>query len=313
MNTLAGGSPQDLGEFDIKYDEQCFTMYLPIYMNDTFAVPDRFQNFIPLMQAVVADYKKPYKYIYLTVKNNYAKANQHQNREGVHVDGYLTDDENYVFVSGEPTEYIEVPEFNSNPDDAESLKDFEDIWQQDKKHNKILLMKPNHLYKLDKTLHASPIIKKNHVRLFVKISFSNNKFNLKGNAHNYLFNYNWEMYDRGLIRNNPTTSNKDSVEETSSSEAVESSINPEPNNVQLEPENPSERLKIAHNDTYLVDMNWSHDIANTVGKFEVAPTPHAQVIWDIIKSHPDLFTIDISYTENEDGTKELIGLSLIQY
>lgn len=212
MNTLAGGSPKDLGEFKVQYDEQCFTMYMPIKIGEQMlSLPARFEPFSKMIAAAIADYDQPFKYIYLTVKNNYAKANQHQNREGVHVDGYLTDDENYVLVSGEPTEYIQTAEFHGNPDDAASLDEFEKLWQVAKNNNALQLMTPDHLYRLKKVLHASPIIQKNHVRLFVKISFSNNKFNLKGNAHNYGLAYDWEMFDRGIIRNSPTKSNKDSV------------------------------------------------------------------------------------------------------
>ncbi len=40
-------------------------------------------------------------------------------------------------------------------------------------------------------------------RAFVKISVSKARYNLKGNAHNYLLNYEWEMHSRDATRNHP--------------------------------------------------------------------------------------------------------------
>ena len=41
-------------------------------------------------------------------------------------------------------------------------------------------------------------------RTFIKVSFSDQKYNLKGNTHNYLFDYEWDMIDRSVSRNDPT-------------------------------------------------------------------------------------------------------------
>lgn len=65
-------------------------------------------------------------------------------------------------------------------------------------------------------------------------------------------------------------------------------------------------------DSYLVQNNWDDRLESAIGKFEVAPTPEAQAMWEIVKKAPHLFEVGISYVENEDGTKELIGLSLIR-
>ena len=40
-------------------------------------------------------------------------------------------------------------------------------------------------------------------RTFFKLSFSKDKYDLKGNSHNYLFDYNWEMRERKENRNIP--------------------------------------------------------------------------------------------------------------
>ena len=65
------------------------------------------------------------------------------------------------------------------------------------------------------------------------------------------------------------------------------------------------------NDSYLVEYNWSGKLENAIGKFEVAPTPQAQTIWEMVKTHPDLYQFGLSYIEHPDGRKELVGISLI--
>jgi hypothetical protein len=48
------------------------------------------------------------------------------------------------------------------------------------------------------------------MRSFLKISLSHQKYNLVGNSHNYLFDYNWDLHDRDTLRNDPAYAGKDS-------------------------------------------------------------------------------------------------------
>lgn len=41
------------------------------------------------------------------------------------------------------------------------------------------------------------------VRTFLKVSFSPDRYDLIGNSHNFLINYNWSMRERGIARNIP--------------------------------------------------------------------------------------------------------------
>jgi hypothetical protein len=62
----------------------------------------------------------------------------------------------------------------------------------------------NTLIRLDQSvIHRVAISNDGCVRAFVKISASKNKYNLAGNAHNYLFDYDWEMVQRDEKRNHP--------------------------------------------------------------------------------------------------------------
>ena len=51
----------------------------------------------------------------------------------------------------------------------------------------------------NKCIHRVSVDKREGFRTFIKITVSKNQFRLKGNAHNYLFDYDWEMIPRTLI------------------------------------------------------------------------------------------------------------------
>src|SRR5690606_32431237 len=74
-------------------------------------------------------------------------------------------------------------------------------------HSESLKCKTNGIYRLDETvIHRCgySISKEAVLRHFVKVSFSKEKYNLKGNSHNYLLDYNWEMKERSNSRNHPS-------------------------------------------------------------------------------------------------------------
>lgn len=50
-------------------------------------------------------------------------------------------------------------------------------------------------------VHAAPAIDAAQLRSFVKISFSNERYDLIGNAHNHTLHYNWPMHPRRIQRN----------------------------------------------------------------------------------------------------------------
>jgi hypothetical protein len=63
----------------------------------------------------------------------------------------------------------------------------------------------NMFIRLDKfNIHRLPVQDKSGFRTFVKFSVSKEKYNLQGNAHNYLIDYDWDMKPREITRN-PTT------------------------------------------------------------------------------------------------------------
>jgi hypothetical protein len=41
------------------------------------------------------------------------------------------------------------------------------------------------------------------MRRFVKVSLSSHRYNLIGNSHNHLLDYDWQMFPRDAARNDP--------------------------------------------------------------------------------------------------------------
>lgn len=195
MNRLAGGVPERIKEISISPKEFCRTIYLPVRMRQSseLRIPKRFEEYKELILSVPITHD----YMYLTVNHGICTRNTYSNRPGWHVDGYLSDDENYVWCSSEPTEYTEQELFEGPDDHEEALKLF------DKMLGNLKRLDTNTLYRLGKTIHRTPIIDYNGIRTFVKISCSNEQYNLKGNAVNELFNYDWKYVDRQETRNHP--------------------------------------------------------------------------------------------------------------
>lgn len=206
-----GKKPEVIGTFEIECKEMMFCMYLPIKMIDSLwiMVPDSMSVFKPLIEAVLEHEMKHIeaKYIYLTAKHIYATPDNVGNRAGYHSDGFGTDDINYIWTNKYPTVFC-IQDFDISNDCALSMKQME---EQAKVENEITYPE-NTLLKLDQgVIHRTPTISDGGMRTFVKISVSSEKYNLVGNAHNHLFEYDWNMYERSEVRNHPTTKEKDFI------------------------------------------------------------------------------------------------------
>lgn len=206
-----GAKPEVIGTFDIDCKEMMFYMYLPIKMIDSFwvKVPKSLEVFRPLIDAVLKHEMKHIenKYLYLTAKHIYATPDNVGNRAGYHSDGFGTDDINYIWTNKYPTVFC-VQDFDLSDDCALSMQQME---EQAKPENEITYP-VNTLIKLTQdVIHRTPTIEEGGMRTFVKLSVSSEKYNLEGNSHNHLIDYDWKMYERSEVRNHPTMPEKDFV------------------------------------------------------------------------------------------------------
>jgi len=216
-----GEPPIDLGEYKIPVTESMFYLYLPIKMRESVDVriPERLKQFTHLINRVeeacsafnrAEDYQRNWRdrYVYLTVKHMLVNPGFWGNRGGAHCDGFGTDDMNWIWYDKNPTEF-NVKEFQDiTSDERLSLKQFEGQWD----HKSIVTFPPFHLLELNPfVVHRVAAVTRYDMRTFVKISTSKHQFNLIGNSHNYLFDYNWKMFDRQEVRNMTTYGNSDYV------------------------------------------------------------------------------------------------------
>ena len=196
-----GTPPEDLGKYDIECPEMMLYQYLPIKMNHQsyllkWGLPKNLHWMYPLHNQITYDDND---YVYLTAKRSYATPDNKGNRKGWHTDGFMSEDINYIWYDCIPTEFA-IQEFSLTEDHNISMREMEE--QVDIRN---IVTYPNrHLLKLTpENVHRVSESNMEGFRTFVKISVSKHKYNLKGNSHNYLFDYEWDMQERFVERNCP--------------------------------------------------------------------------------------------------------------
>lgn len=216
----AGDPPKDLGLIDISPSEMMFWMYLPISEPgmSSYHMPTNLHQFAEIVSAVKADDPQVFtdRYVYLTAKTLWVEGSYIGNRPGWHIDGYGTDDLNYIWCDRAPTEFLTQRNRWMLPEDCdESLRMMEKIARFAQAYNHVGLRTypDKHLLRLDNTvIHRSPVDFEAGMRTFVKVSLSHDRYNLKGNSVNHLLpGTHWPLVDRQEVRNHPATRNADYV------------------------------------------------------------------------------------------------------
>jgi len=204
-----GIPPVNLGLIDIQPTEMMFWLNLPIKMpHGQLTVPPNLAVFEPIITAscnFANDSLRDYEnhYVYITAKTLYFDEGQNLNRPGWHSDGFLTDDLNFIWSNSDPTIFWTPENFEDlidlPCDHQKSLDLLDDVcenWLQSSVYPEKHLLALNQ-YVIHKCAKAS----KSGVRTFVKISFSKNKYDMKGNSVNHLLNYDWKYFERCASRN----------------------------------------------------------------------------------------------------------------
>lgn len=187
-------NPTHLGTFNVNVEGEFKYQYLPIKESDNWNIPDRLTNLIPLFNFVSEYVERRYKafnYVYLTAKRSREKFN----REGWHIDGFNSDDVNIVWCDSSPTVF-NYGAFQLSEDDDISLKEMEE--QACESNN--YFFPPNTILDMRRSVHkVGPF---HGMRTFIKLSFSDDKYNLEGNSINEI-NKNWVFHSRKETRNIP--------------------------------------------------------------------------------------------------------------
>lgn len=203
-----GSLPRDLGVIDLNPSEMMFWMYLPISTPSSydFCLPDNLKQFEPIVAAVRDDCISGFflRYVYLTAKTLFVSGDYIGNRPGWHIDGYGTDDLNYVWADRLSTDFFAADSVLS--DDCNiSLAQMDDLGSRAEERDEIVTYPEKSLLRLDNTvIHRSPVGFKAGMRTFVKVSLSNDRYNLLGNSVNHLLpSTQWPLVEREVERNHP--------------------------------------------------------------------------------------------------------------
>jgi len=203
-----------------------YYLYLPVIMAPEASeglrgyarLPPALHGVMPILeQAMLRENTEHryWKYAYLSARKGWATPDNPLNRPGWHCDGFGSPDMNYIWWSGAGTRFA-VGNFGEISDDLKlSMRQFEArCVTRNYAHEPVRIETPEakHLYQIDRyVVHATPVLRIGQMRQFVKISFSNERYNLYGNSHNYLFDYDWPMVDREEIRNDTSKAQGDSA------------------------------------------------------------------------------------------------------
>lgn len=198
---IYGSAPKLVKSIRVNSSELMFVQYLPIKMKGLtdVRVPVNLLIFSEIITEVLKRVKLS-DYVYITAKHFHVSKDSLGNREGWHSDGFGTSDINYIWSDNSPTEFCVQP-FKISTDCLISMQEMQ---EQVKKEN-IITYPCNSLLRLDSSvIHRVNPNPDEGFRTFVKVSVSQEKYNLIGNAHNHLFDYNWEMQKRKPYRNHPS-------------------------------------------------------------------------------------------------------------
>lgn len=205
--TLYNKPPKKIAEFEVEVTEFFSYTYLPIKLSGSYkiVVEDRLEIFNLIIGRALCDFVGSYgldtflnSYVYVTAKNQYQKGGCGFNRQGWHSDGFGTNDISYIWSNKQPTVFNSGDFFLSN-DDKNSMAEMEA--QVDEKFN--FSFPNNSLIRMDQfSIHKVGKYEEG-TRAFLKICFSQDKYNLKGNSINYGLDYKWEYFERDKDRNIP--------------------------------------------------------------------------------------------------------------
>lgn len=205
---MYGKVPRSVGVFPNVGDEMMFYQDHPIKLASQSAVKleERLTNsFEKIISAACCDFIGEFglnrfvsSYVYVCAKRLYQTREKSFNREGWHTDGFMTKDITYLWSDTSPT-LFNFSDFSLTQDDATSLQEMQE--QADPRQNhtfancSLLQLDQYNIHRCEPTHEC--------VRSFLKITFSKDKFDRKGNTHNYLLDYAWEMKPRSQQRNIP--------------------------------------------------------------------------------------------------------------
>ncbi len=214
-----GKPPVSLGSFTPEWEEFMHYLYLPVRMpGSDFRLPPNLDFMRAALWRAVSDCwvasvhpNRWLPYVYVSAVRGFATPGNPLNRPGWHCDDFGGEDINYIWSDRYPTRFLQLAEGSGvklgiPADDQESMTAFDWLAANASKSYPELSIETypdSTILRLDPyVIHTTPVIPApGGMRSFFKISLSEHRYNLRGNSHNHLFDYDWPMHDRAVVRN----------------------------------------------------------------------------------------------------------------
>lgn len=203
-----GAMPKVLGRHEVACKEMMSYQYLPIKLPGQTSVTreQRLAPFDALIGASCRDFVADYglgrfvdSHVYITAKHLFQGPGGTFNRLGWHCDGFMTDDVNYIWANRSPTVFNDSS-FSLSMDDRLSMAEMQAQaapWR-DCDYGVCVLLRLDQF-----VVHRVQEPSSTELRTFFKLSISRDRYDLEGNAKNYLLDYDWPMRPRSQERNVP--------------------------------------------------------------------------------------------------------------
>lgn len=189
-------------KLDLKPTEFLYYQDLPVMMANQhelgIKVPKNLEWTMPFLKLFTRGLEGD-EYIYLSARHMFYDS-ENVNRPGWHSDGFGTQDLSIIWYDCVPTEFC-IQQFTLSTDCVHSMEQMKEQASLDN----IKAYDPGTVLLLDQySIHRVAPMPFKGIRTFLKASISTDQYRLKGNSHNYLFEYDWASRPRDLERNSPT-------------------------------------------------------------------------------------------------------------
>lgn len=183
---------------------------MPIkFPGSNYKIPKELDHLVNLIQKIVShehliNKKVNDYYCYLTLDRRVVPYGKTTRKEGIHVDGFqgarlvdrLPIDHSYLLCNNNPTLFYNQP-FSVEEKWDKTCHNYFEGFEKQKKENSVVIYPDNTVLLIDAyCLHEAPLVKQDMRRTFLRLSYTVREFDRLGNAHNPMFNYDWEMLPR---------------------------------------------------------------------------------------------------------------------
>lgn len=185
---------------------------MPIkFPGSNYRIPKEISSLAPIIYDIArneynANKKSDDYYCYITVDCRDVEPGKTTRKSGLHVDGFqgarispkLPVDHSYIVSNNNPTIFYNQP-FKVGEDWDMNCHNYFEGFELQKDVSKQVVY-PNHSVLLIDAycLHEAPVATEKQKRTFLRMSYTVREFDRLGNAHNPLFDYNWEMVPRDI-------------------------------------------------------------------------------------------------------------------